>query len=301
MSALQNRVVVVTGAGRGIGRAHALLAAQEGAKVVVNDIGADADGRGTDASLAEVVVKEITAAGGAAVVSTADVRTMAGGRELLDVTLEAFGRVDGLVNNAGVLRDKMFANMSEEDWDAVIEGQLKATFAPSRVFAEHWRNESKAGRQPQASLVNVPSTSGLIGAVGQSNYGAAKAGIAALTVILSQELSRYGVRVNAVTPVARTRMTEDLPGIGEMVAAPADPEAFDVYHPGNVSPLVAWLLTEGCAANGTVWYAKGGEIRRFAPWSYEWQIDKGSRWSVAELDAELSSRLAGDTSSSPHG
>lgn len=300
MSSLENRVVVVTGAGRGIGRAHALLAAEEGAKVVVNDIGADPGGRGTDASLAEMVVKEITAAGGTAVMSLADVRTMAGARELLDTALTAFGRVDGLVNNAGVLRDKMFANMSEEDWDAVIEGQLKATFAPSRIFAEHWRNESKEGRQPQASLVNVPSTSGLIGAVGQTNYGAAKAGIAALTVILAQELGRYGVRVNAVTPVARTRMTEDLPVIGDMVAAPADPNEFDVYHPGNVSPLVAWLLTESCAANGTVWYAKGGEIRRFAPWSYEWQIDKGERWTVAELDAELGPRVATDASASPH-
>lgn len=146
----------------------------------------------------------------------------------------------------------------------------------------------------------MPSTSGLIGAVGQSNYGAAKAGIAALTVILAQELGRYGVRVNAVTPVARTRMTEDLPVIGDMVAAPTDPAEFDVYHPGNVSPLVAWLLTEGCAANGTVWYAKGGEIRRFAPWSYGWQIDKGQRWTVAELDAELGSRVAADASASPH-
>lgn len=303
MFALENRVVVVTGSGRGIGRAHALLAAEEGAKVVVNDIGAGADGRGTDASVAAAVVEEITGAGGTAVASTADVRTMAGARELLDLAVSTYGRVDGLVNNAGVLRDKMFANMSEDDWDAVIEGQLKATFAPSRVFAEHWRTESKDGRQPAASLVNVPSTSGLIGAVGQSNYGAAKAGIAALTVILAQELVRYGVRVNAVTPVARTRMTEDLPKIGEMVAVPKDPAAFDVYHPGNVSPLVAWLLTEDCPENGSVWYAKGGEIRRFAGWSYEWTVDKGERWTVAELDKELRARAesAVAAAANPHG
>lgn len=301
MTELNNRVVVVTGAGRGIGRAHALLAAQEGAQVVVNDIGAGADGRGTDDSFAASVVAEIVEAGGQAVASTADVRTMAGAQELLDLTLSTYGRVDGLVNNAGVLRDKMFANMSEDDWDAVIEGQLKATFAPTRVFAEYWRNESKDGRQPSASVVNVPSTSGLIGAVGQSNYGAAKAGIAALTQILSMELVRYGVRVNAVTPVARTRMTEDLPKIGEMVAAPTDPNVFDVYHPGNVSPLVAYLLTENCPENGSVWYAKGGEIRRFAPWSYEWTMDKGERWDVAELGRELTARAAAAADSSdPH-
>jgi NAD(P)-dependent dehydrogenase (short-subunit alcohol dehydrogenase family) len=251
--------------------------------------------------VAQAVADEINHAGGMAVASHADVSKMTGAQAVWNVAIEAFGDCNVVVNNAGILRDKMFANMSEEDWDAVIEGQLKATFAPSRIFAEHWRDESKAGRQPRASLVNVPSTSGLIGAVGQSNYGAAKAGIAALTVILAQELGRYGVRVNAVTPVARTRMTEDLPVIGDMVAAPTDPAEFDVYHPGNVSPLVAWLLTEGCAANGTVWYAKGGEIRRFAPWSYEWKVDKGQRWTVAELDAELGSRVAADASASPHG
>ncbi|GIH68096.1 MULTISPECIES: SDR family NAD(P)-dependent oxidoreductase [Sphaerimonospora] len=290
MSALNDRVVVITGAGRGIGREHALLAAAEGAKVVVNDNGADADGRGGDPAFAQAVAEEIRAAGGQAVASAADAATLEGARELLELARGEFGAVHGLVNNAGVLRDRMFVNMSEEDWDAVIRGQLRATFAPARVFAEHWRNESKAGRRPTASVVNVPSTSGLIGAVGQSNYGAAKAGIAALTVILAQELGRYGVRVNAVTPVARTRMTENVPGIAEMVAAPADPEAFDVYHPGNVSPLVAWLLTEDCPVNGQVYYAKGGEIRQFAGWSYAWTVDRGARWTVADIDKELRSR-----------
>ncbi len=288
---LADRVVVVTGAGRGIGREHALLAAREGAAVVVADSGADADGRGADPSVARAVADEINASDGRAVAATGDVSSIEGAKELLDLALGEFGAVHGLVNNAGILRDKMFVNMSEEDWDAVIQGQLRATFAPSRVFAAHWRDESKAGRPHLASVVNVSSTSGLIGAVGQTNYGAAKAGIAALTVILAQELSRYGVRVNAVTPVARTRMTQDLPVIGEMVAAPADPDVFDVYHPGNVSPLVGWLLTEGCAANGRVFYAKGGEIREFAGWSYGWTVDKGARWTVAELDEELSGRV----------
>ncbi|MEU2663694.1 SDR family NAD(P)-dependent oxidoreductase [Micromonospora sp. NPDC007220] len=290
MGALQGRVVVVTGAGRGLGREHALLAAAEGASVVVADTGAAADGTGGDPAVVEAVAAEITTAGGQAVASTADVATTEGARELLALARDTYGRVDGLVNNAGILRDRMFVNMSEDDWDAVIRGQLRATFAPCRVFADHWRTESKAGNQPVASIVNVSSTSGLIGAVGQTNYGAGKAAIAALTVILAQEIGRYGVRVNAIVPVARTRMTQDLPGIGELVAAPADPAAFDVYHPGNVSPLVAWLLTADAPVTGEVYYAKGGEIRRFAPWSYDWTIDKGARWSVGEIAKEMAAR-----------
>lgn len=291
MGALQGRVVVVTGAGRGLGREHALLAAAEGASVVVADTGAAADGTGGDPSVVEAVAAEITTAGGQAVASTADVATTEGARGLLALARDTYGRVDGLVNNAGILRDRMFVNMSEDDWDAVIRGQLRATFAPCRVFADHWRTESKAGNQPVASIVNVSSTSGLIGAVGQTNYGAGKAAIAALTVILAQEIGRYGVRVNAVVPVARTRMTQDLPGIGELVAAPADPAAFDVYHPGNVSPLVAWLLTADAPVTGEVYYAKGGEIRRFAPWSYDWTLDKGARWSVGEIAKEMAARV----------
>ncbi|WP_029136462.1 SDR family NAD(P)-dependent oxidoreductase [Nakamurella lactea] len=291
MSSLNDRVVVVTGAGRGMGREHALLAAAEGAAVVVNDNGSAADGTGADPSLAAAVVDEIVAAGGKAVAHVGDAAETGVAHELLDLAVAQFGAVTGLVNNAGILRDKMFVNMSEQDWDAVIRGQLRATFAPSRVFSEYWRTESKAGRQPAASIVNMPSTSGLIGAVGQTNYGAAKAAIASLTVILAQELGRYGVRVNGVTPVARTRMTENLPKIGELVAAPADPDEFDVYHPGNVSPLVAWLLTADCPVTGEVYYAKGGEIRRFAPWSYDWTIDHGRRWTVAEIDEELRNRV----------
>ncbi|MEV0564940.1 SDR family NAD(P)-dependent oxidoreductase [Dactylosporangium sp. NPDC050588] len=290
MGALQGRVVVITGAGRGLGREHALLAAAEGASVVVADTGAAADGTGGDPSVVEAVAAEITAAGGQVLASTADVSTTEGARELLALARDTYGRVDGLVNNAGILRDRMFVNMSEDDWDAVIRGQLRSTFAPCRVFADHWRTESKAGNRPVASIVNVSSTSGLIGAVGQTNYGAGKAAIAALTVILAQEIGRYGVRVNAIVPVARTRMTQDLPGIGEMVAAPADAGAFDVYHPGNVSPLVAWLLTAAAPVTGEVYYAKGGEIRRFAPWSYDWTVDKGARWSVEEIAKEMATR-----------
>lgn len=284
---LDGRVVVITGAGRGVGREHALLAAREGARVVVNDNGTGPDGRGTDDTIAAAVVEEIIAAGGTAVGSTADVTTLPGAQQLLDTALEAYGEVHGLVNNAGILRDRMFVNMSEEEWDDVITGQLRATFAPCRIFGAHWRDRSKAGEAVSASIVNVSSTSGLNGAVGQSNYGAAKAGIASLTQILAQELARYGVRANAITPVARTRMTQDVPGIKEIVAAPEDPDAFDVFHPGNVSPVVAYLLTEDCPATGSVFYTKGGEIRQFLPWSYGKVIDKGARWTIAELAKEM--------------
>jgi len=284
---LDGRVIVVTGAGRGVGREHALLAAREGARVVVNDNGTGADGSGTDDTIAAAVADEIVAGGGTAVASTDDVTTVAGAQRLLDTALKAFGEVHGLVNNAGILRDRMFVNMSEDEWDDVITGQLRGTFAPCRVFGAHWRDRSKAGDEVSASIVNVSSTSGLIGAVGQSNYGAAKAGIASLTQILAQELGRYGVRANAITPVARTRMTQDVPGIKELVAAPEDPEAFDVFHPANVSPVVAYLLTADCPATGAVFYAKGGEIRQFLPWSYGKVIDKGDRWTVEELKKEM--------------
>lgn len=284
MAALQGRVVVVTGAGRGLGRQHALLAASEGAMVVVNDLGCAADGTGSDESVAQAVADEIVAAGGSAVPSAHDVASMDGARALLELALERFGAVHGLVNNAGVLRDRMFVNMDPDDWDAVIRGQLRATFCPTRVAVEHWRQVAKSGAVPAASIVNVPSTSGLIGQVGQTNYGAAKAAIASLSVILAEEVGRYGVRVNGVVPVARTRMTEDVPGVAEIVAAPADAAQFDVYHPGNVSPLVAWLLREQNSVTGKVFYSKGGEIRQFLGWHYGAVIDKGARWRVDELD-----------------
>ena len=289
MNQLTDRVIVVTGSGRGIGREHALLAAAEGAKGGVNDSGAGPDGKGSDPSRAAEVAAEITAAGGTAIARSADVTTIAGAQELLDAAVAEFGAVHGLVNNAGILRDRMFVNMSEDEWDDVINGQLRATFAPCRVFGAHWRDRSTAGDEVKASIVIVSSTSGLLGAVGQSNYGAAKAGIASLTLILAQELERYGIRANAITPVARTRMTENVPGIKEMVAKPADPNAFDVYHPGNVSPVVAYLLTEQCPANGSVFYAKGGEIRQFLGWQYGKTIDKGARWTVDELVEGMSS------------
>jgi NAD(P)-dependent dehydrogenase (short-subunit alcohol dehydrogenase family) len=291
MGALDGRVVIVTGAGRGLGREHARLIAAEGGSVVVDDVGCEPDGSGTDPSLADAVVKEIGEAGGIALARHDDVRTMAGAEALLAAAVERFGVVHGLVNNAGVLRDRMFVNMSEEEWDDVILGQLKPTFCASRVLAAYWRDRSKAGDQVAAAMVNVSSTSGLLGQAGQSNYGAAKAGIASMSIILAEELGRYGIRVNAITPVARTRMTEEVPGIKEMVAVPTDPEAFDVYHPANVSPLVAWLLTEGCPASGLTFYAKGGEIRQFRGWHYGDIVDNKARWTLAELEQAMPALL----------
>jgi NAD(P)-dependent dehydrogenase (short-subunit alcohol dehydrogenase family) len=287
MGALDGQVVVVTGAGGGLGREHARLIGAEGASVVVDDVGCAPEGTGSDPTRAQAVAAEIEAAGGRAVASSADVRSTSGARELLDLAVDTFGKVDAVVANAGILRDRMFVNMSDDEWDDVVTGQLRSTYSTVRVFAGHWRDRSKAGEQPNASIVTVSSTSGLIGQVGQSNYGAAKAGIAAMSIILAQEIGRYGVRINSVVPVARTRMTADLPALKDTFAAPSDPDTFDLYHPGNVSPLVAWLVSRSCELTGRTFYAKGGEIREMVPWSYGRIIDKGARWTVAELDREM--------------
>jgi len=285
MGALDARVAVITGAGRGMGREHALLFAAEGAQVVVNDTGGAADGTGHDPGVAVGVVDEIRAAGGDAVASDHDVATMDGAEAAIGLALETWDRIDVLVNNAGILRDRMFVNMTEDEWDAVIRGHLRSHFCTTRTAAGYWRDQSKAGEAVQASVVNVSSTSGLRGAVGQSNYGAAKAGIAALTVILAEELGRYGVRVNAIVPVARTRMTEDVAGIADLVRAPEDPGAFDVFHPGNVSPTVAWLASAACPTTGHVYLVRGGEVRRFDGWHDDHGVKHDGRWAVEDLAA----------------
>jgi NAD(P)-dependent dehydrogenase (short-subunit alcohol dehydrogenase family) len=287
MGTLDGRVVVVTGAGRGLGRRYALLAAAEGASVVVNDNGCAPDGSGFDPVYAKSVAEEIVTAGGQAVASTADVREGAGARSLLDEAIGAYGAVHGLITNAGILRDRMFVNMSDDEWDDVITGQLRATYCSLSVFVRHWRDRNKAGSDDQPSIVTVSSTSGLLGQAGQSNYGAAKAAVASLSLILAGEVKRYGIRVNILTPVARTRMTEDVPGIKDMVAAPAD-GSFDVYHPANVAPLAVWLLSESCQLTGRAFFAKGSEIREFVPWHYGRIIDNGGvRWTVTELDKRM--------------
>ena len=236
----EGKVVIVTGAGRGIGRGHALEFARQGARVVVNDLGADVDGTGSSTGPAGEVVEEIRAAGGEAIANGENVADWAGARRLVNSAIEAFGGLDVLVNNAGILRDRMVVNMTEEEWDAVINVHLKGTFAPTHWAAAYWREEAKAGDPVNAAIVNTSSGSGIFGNQGQTNYGAAKAGIAAFTIICAQELARYGVRVNAIAPGARTRMTQGLrPGAAEV---PAD--RFDARAPENVAPTVVWLASD---------------------------------------------------------
>lgn len=280
---LEDRVVVITGAGRGLGAEYAMAAAAAGARVVVNDLGCEADGSGADPAYAEAVADRIRSAGGTAVANSDDVATTEGAQSLMRQTLEAFGTADALVNNAGVLRDRMFVNQTEEEWDDVIRGQLRTTFCGSQAFVGHWRERSKAGEEIDARLVNISSTSGLIGQLGQSNYGAAKAGIAALTLILAQEVSRIGVKANVVVPVARTRMTENAPGVAELVAAPENPAEFDRNHPRNVAPLVVWLTSKDCTRSGEVFFSRGSEIRRMSGWSYDWTITTDGTWRPEEI------------------
>ena len=233
----EGRVAIVTGAGGGLGRQHALLLAAHGAKVMVNDIGAGVDGRGVDASVAAAVVGAIKAAGGEAIANGADVSDWQGARAMIDAAVGTFGRLDILVNNAGILRDRMLTNMAEDEWDAVIKVHLKGTFAPSRHAAAYWREESKKANAPvKGRIINTTSTSGIYGNVGQTNYGTAKAGIAAFTIIAARELRRYGVTVNAISPSAQTRMTEGLRELSADERATRDPKW--------VSPTVVYLASE---------------------------------------------------------
>ena len=287
MGTLEGRVAVITGAGRGIGREHALLYAAEGAKVVVNDLGGSADGTGADATPAEQVVDEIKAAGGEAVANHDDVASWEGAQRLINAAVETFGDLHVLVNNAGILRDRMIVNMSEEEWDAVIHVHLKGHFCPTRWAATYWRERSKDGHEVNASIVNTSSTSGLFGNAGQTNYGAAKMGLGALTIIAAQELQRYGVRVNAIAPAARTRLTAPLGGASREVPA----GEFDQMDPANVSPFVAYLGTADCPINGRVFLVWGGQIQLFQPWAIVDKIEKDGRWTVEEL-AKEGQRLA---------
>jgi len=279
-------VAIVTGAGRGLGREHALFLAAEGARVVVNDSGAAIDGTGGDPCAAEEVVAEIRAAGGEAVASTDDVADWEGGRRLVDAAVSAFGDLHVLVNNAGILRDRFLVNMTEQEWDDVVRVHLKGHFVPLRWAARHWRERSKAGHAVAAAVVNTTSTAGLMGNPGQANYGAAKAGVTALTVIAAQELGRYGVRCNAVAPMARTRLTSSVPRIADLVEPPADGE-FDRWHPANASPLVAYLATEGCPVTGRVFFVHGGRVQALEPWDFGESLERPGRWTVEELEEHM--------------
>ena len=274
------RVAIVTGAGRGIGRGHALELARQGAHVVVNDLGGSMSGDGSDKGPAQAVVDEIEAAGGVGVANTDDVADWDGARRLVEQAVDVFGRLDVLVNNAGILRDRMLFNMSEAEWDAVIRVHLKGTFAPTRWAAEYWRAEHKAGRPVDARVINTSSTSGLFANPGQSNYGAAKSGIATLSIIAAKELGRHGVTVNAIAPGARTRMTENLGGGG---AASAEGE-WDPRAADNIAPLVTWLASpESAGITGQVFLVGGGRIAVAEGWRRSPGVDRDARWDPADL------------------
>ena len=287
MPTLDGKVAVVTGAGRGIGREHALALARAGAKIVVNDLGASLAGEGIDSGPADDVVREIEALGGEAVSNGENVADFAGAKRLIDGAISTFGRLDILVNNAGILRDRMLVNMDEHEWDAVIEVHLKGHFAPTRHAAAHWRERSKAGDQVSARVINTSSPSGVFGNVGQLNYGAAKAGIVGFTLIAAQELQRYGVTVNAIAPNARTRMTEA--AFGEI---PAPEDGFDPADPANNSPIVVALCAdEAQDITGQVFFIYGGVVNMLTGWQAGELFARDERWDADELLQELRDRL----------
>ncbi|WP_326637169.1 SDR family oxidoreductase [Nonomuraea fuscirosea] len=274
---VEGRVVIVTGAARGIGRGHALEFARQGAKVVVNDLGAEVDGTGSSGAAAEVVA-EIEAMGGQAIVNGEDVSDFDGAERLVRSAVDHFGTLDVLVNNAGILRDRMLVNMTADEWDAVIRVHLRGTFAPLRHAAAYWRSKAKAGERVDARIINTTSSSGIYGNPGQGNYGAAKAGIAGLTVIAARELERYGVTVNAVAPAALTRMTENLMPKGASLAA----------DPDDIAPVVVWLSSaEARAITGRVFNVRAGVISVAEGWHAGPGVDKGSRWDPAELGSVI--------------
>jgi NAD(P)-dependent dehydrogenase (short-subunit alcohol dehydrogenase family) len=285
---LEGKVAIVTGAGRGIGREHALGLALAGAKVVVNDLGGSLSGEGTDATPAQSVVNEIVAAGGQAVASYDDVSNYDAAEHMISRAVERYGKLDILVNNAGILRDRMLVNMTEEEWDAVIAVHLKGHFAPTRHAAAHWRERSKEGEDVRARVINTSSPSGVFGNVGQANYGAAKAGIAGFTLIVAQELGRYGVTVNCIAPNARTRMTEVT--FGEL-PAPGEGE-FDPLDPANMTPtVVALCADEAQGITGQCFFVWGGSVNVLRAWEAGELFASDQGWDADELLAQLLDRF----------
>jgi NAD(P)-dependent dehydrogenase (short-subunit alcohol dehydrogenase family) len=278
-------VAIVTGAGRGIGREHAMLLAALGAAVVVNDLGGQTNGDGSSSGPAHQVAAEISTAGGQAVADDSDVSSSDGAQQLVDTALRSFGRLDVLVNNAGVLRDRTIVNLDDTDWDRSIQVNLRGHFMPLRAVARHWRQQSKAGESVAASIVNTSSESGVFANAGQANYAAAKSAVATLTEVASKELIGYGVRTNAILPRARTRLTERF-------TPPPKSDRFDRWDPANVSPFVAYLATNDCPLNGHVFMVGGGVVQRALPWTLdtEWKVECDGRWSVPDLAAAVYKR-----------
>ncbi len=294
MGLLDGKVAIVTGGGRGVGRGEAVLLAAHGAKVVVNDLGGSTVGDGADKAPAEEVVDVITAAGGQAVANYDDVSDFAGAKNLLDQAVDTYGRLDVLVNNAGILRDHMLFSMTEDEFDAVIRVHLKGTFCTSQHAATYWRAESKAGRQPKASIINTVSSAGLQGNLGQTNYGAAKAGIAAMTIIHSLELARIGVRANAIAPGGMTRMVGTIRADAPPPRHPEDYEEFDPMNPGNSAPMVVWLASdEAQHVTGQVFRAVGNTITHYVPWQLGASVsskDKG-QWDPTAIGAAVNAAI----------
>ena len=283
------RVAVVTGAGRGIGRAHALLLASRGARVVVNDIGVALDGTGASSGPAEAVVAEIRALGGEAIANGDDVADWEGGRRLVAAAVEKFGTLDAVVNNAGFVRDRMFVSTSEEEWDAVVRVHLKGHLCTTRHACAYWRDRAKGGARVDARIINTSSGAGLQGSVGQSAYSAAKAAIAALTLVQAAELGRYGITANAIAPAARTRMTEEV--FAKMMARPES--GFDAMDPENVSPVVAWLAgADSRDVTGQMLEVSGGKISLADGWRAGPEVDKGARWDSRDVGAAVRALLA---------
>ncbi len=280
MGICDGRIAIVTGAARGLGRAHALELARQGASVVVNDLGVELDGTGRDVTPAQAVVDEIVAAGGTAVANGDDIADWDGAGSLVRCALDTYGRLDVLVNNAGFTRDRMVVSATEDEWDAVVRVHLKGHFAPTRHAAGYWRDESKAGRSVNARIVNTSSGAGLLGSIGQAAYSAAKAGIAALTLVEAAELGRYGVTANALAPSARTRMTVDV--FADQMTKPES--GFDAMDPANVSPIVAWLASADSAdVTGRVFEVEGGRLSVAEGWHHGPARTKPDRWDPAEL------------------
>ena len=292
MGSLDGRVAIITGAGRGIGREHALLMAAEGAKIVVNDLGGAIDGSGSDATPAQEVVAEIEAMGGEAIANDANVTDWEGVQGMINQAVEEFGDLHILINNAGILRDRVVVNMTEAEWDAVIAVHMKGHFVPTRWASTYWREQTKAGNEAPRAIVNTASGA-MLGNLGQFNYSGAKAAIAAMTLVAAGELGRYGVKVNCLAPIARTRLTLQTPGLEDVVKAPDDPAEFDRWDPANISPLVAYLSTADCPFTGGVFHVGGNEVGLYGGWSLADDdiIATDGRWTVEDLQAKAG-RLA---------